>query len=162
MTKMFLRVHAPSGADVGFYPSDKHSFEAAERYKHGDIVRAIINRPRNPRHHAKLFAMLNLVWESTAVQDRYPKVENLLDALKHAMGHVETFRTVSGDVLTKPKSIAFESMDQAAFEEFYNQAVEIIATRLVPHLDREDLEKQVMEIIDGRLFNPDARPRVGD
>lgn len=153
MTKVFLKMshvgenEALVGPALCLRASDQSSQEVLGKIKDGDIVRAVINRPRNPKHHAKLFAMLNLVWESTAVQDRYPKVENLLDALKHAMGHVETFQTVSGEILTKPKSIAFESMDQAAFEEFYNQAVEIIVTRIVPHLDREDLEKQVLEMI---------------
>lgn len=151
MTKLFLRVHcqAPGLGErhIVLVPSDRRTSEELRRYADNDIVRAVINRPRNPRHHAKLFAMLNLVWESTAVQDKYPKVENLLDALKDATGHVEMFRKVDGEMLTKPKSINFESMDQAAFEEFYNQAVEIIATRIVPHLDREDLERQVMEMI---------------
>jgi hypothetical protein len=91
--------------------------------------------------------MLQIVWESTVIQDRYPKVDNLLDALKLAMGHCEPVTLPDGTTAMKVKSIAFESMDQAAFEEFYNQAVEIIATRLVPHLDREELKREVERMI---------------
>ena len=143
MTKFFFRVSRSSGQPC-LFPSDARSRDIlAARFKTGDIVSAVVKRPRNPKHHRKLFAMLQIVWESSAVQDRYPKLENLLDAIKDATGHVETFRKVNGEVLTKPKSINFESMDQAAFEEFYDQAVEIIVQYIVPHLNRDDLAREV-------------------
>jgi hypothetical protein len=94
-----------------------------------------------------MFALLNLVWENTEIQDRYPRLENLLDAIKHALGHVEAFRAVDGTFLIKPKSINFESLDQAAFEEFYNGVVEIVCQQLVPHINREDLEREVERMI---------------
>ena len=142
MTKLFLRAGGIGGA-VSLFPSDRQAFDYLTKLKHGDIVSAVIKKPRNPKHHRKLFAMLQLVWESTEVQDRYPKVENLLDAIKDATGHVETFRKVNGEVLTKPKSINFESMGQQEFEEFYAQAVDIIVQYIVPHLNREDLAREV-------------------
>ena len=144
MTKLFLKVFcAGNQREKWLMASDRRSTEELLKFKDGDIVSAVIKRPRNPKHHRKLFAMLQIVWESSAVQDRYPKLENLLDAIKDATGHVETFRKVNGEVLTKPKSINFESMDQAAFEEFYAQAVEIIVQYIVPHLNRDDLAREV-------------------
>ena len=147
MTKLFLRVQKEFGQLPVLYGSDRATNERLNKLKDGDVITAIARKPRHPKHHAKLFAMLNLVWESTVVQDRYPKVENLLDALKLAMGHTEPVMLPDGTVAQKIKSIAFESMDQSAFEEFYDQAVEIIATRLVPHLDREELKREVERMI---------------
>lgn len=145
MSKLWFKV---SGSRHKFLvPSDAATVDALQKYKVGDIVSAVVKRPRHPKHHRKLFAMLGLVHEASAVQDRYAKVENLLDALKHAMGHVEVFQAVNGDILTKPKSIAFESMAQDEFEEFYAQAVEIITTRILPHMNREDLEREVLEMV---------------
>ena len=146
MTKIFLRV-----GYIGERPSlaayDMAALEVMQKWKIGDVVAATVRRPRSIQHHRKLFAMLNLVWEGSAIQDTYPSVDCLLDALKHAMGHVETFRSIHGDVLMKPKSISFESMPQDEFNRFYDQAVEIIIQRLVPHLNREDLEARVMEMV---------------
>lgn len=149
MTKLFLRAAVGTNGHVNcLVPSDQQS----QGYFHGtlrkgDIVAATIRRPRNVKHHRKLFALLSLVWENTSLQDRFPTKDNLLDALKHELGYVETFATVNGDILFKPKSIAFESMAQDKFEEFYDAAVEIIVTQLVPGLNRRDLERQVEEMI---------------
>ncbi len=146
MTKVFLRVHAPLGADVGFYPSDKHSFEIAERYKHGDIVRAELKRPRHPGHHRKYFAMLGLVHEASNVSDLYPTVQHLHDAIKGALGYWTEIRLPDGKVFKKVDSIAFESMAQDDFEQFYNRAVALICEQIVPNMDRADLEREVLEM----------------
>ncbi len=140
--KMFFRIGGIGGAKC-LMPSDKATHDAISKFQHNDIVVATVKRPRNPRHHAKLFAMLQIVWEGTAVQDKYPNKENLLDALKLALGYCEPVRLPNGECAMKVKSIAFESMDQAAFEKFYDAAVDVILTQLVPHLNREDLAREV-------------------
>lgn len=150
MTKLFFRVGGSTHKGVPLWPSDDACKAAMHKYSYGDIVTATVRRPRNPKHHRKMFALLNLVWEGTALQGRFPKMENLLDALKVALGHVELFEAVDGTKLTKPKSINFESLDQAAFEEFYNGVVEIVVQQLVPHLSRDDLEREVEKMIDGK------------
>ena len=141
MTKLFLKVKYRDRSAL--VPSDSASLEALSNFKDGDIVSAVIKRPRNPKHHRKLFAMLQIVWEGTAVQDKYPNKENLLDALKLALGYCEPVRLPNGECAVKVKSIAFESMDQTAFEKFYDAAVDVILTQLVPHLKREDLAREV-------------------
>ncbi len=141
MTKLFLKVKYRDRSAL--VPSDSASLEALRKFKDGDIVSAVIKRPRNPKHHRKLFAMLQIVWEGTAVQDKYPTKENLLDALKLALGYCEPVRLPNGECAVKVKSIAFESMDQTAFEKFYDAAVDVILTQLVPHLKREDLAREV-------------------
>ena len=146
MTTVFLRVgYISDRPSLTAY--DMAALEVMQKWKIGDVVSATVRRPRNPQHHKKLFAMLQIVWEGTAVQDRYPRVENLLDALKLALGHCEPVSLPDGTAAMKVKSIAFESMAQDEFEKFYDEAVDIIVTRLVPHLDREDLEAQVMEMV---------------
>lgn len=146
MTTIFLRVgYISSRPSLTAY--DMAALEVMQKWKIGDVVAATVRRPRNPQHHKKLWAMLRIVHESTAVQDRYPKVENLLDALKLAIGRCEPISLPDGTVAMKVESISFESMAQDDFEKFYDEAVDTIVTRLVPHLDREDLEAQVMEMV---------------
>jgi hypothetical protein len=41
-------------------------------------------------------------------------------------------------------------MDQDEFEQLYERAVELILTRILPGVGREDLDRQVAEIMAGR------------
>ena len=146
MAKLFFRVAANEYCQW-LEPSDRASEEfMSYKVKEGDILSATIRRPRNPKHHAKWWALLSLIHESTEVQDRYPSVENLNDAIKLALGYCDQIILPDGKCALKVKSIAFESMDQTAFEDFYSRAVDVIVTQLVPHLNREDLERQVLEM----------------
>ena len=128
-------------------PSDAQAGDILQHYKYGDIVRVQITQPRNPKHHAKYWAMLKLIHEGTAVQDLYPNTDKLHQAIKGALGYFSEVKLPDGKVFQIVDSIAFESMDQHAFEEFYKKAVDLIVTQVVPNLDRDDLERQVMEMV---------------
>ncbi len=124
-------------------PSDRESEILLGGYKVGDIVRAQISKPRNPKHHRKYWALLNLVHEGTAVQDLYPTTDKLHQAIKGALGYYSEVKLPGGKVFQVVDSIAYESMDQQAFEAFYNKVVDVIVTQIVPNLDREDLVREV-------------------
>jgi hypothetical protein len=95
-------------------------------------------RPRNIQHHRKLFALLNLAVDNWP-EDQPTTVEALLGAIKLSTGHYETITTAKGTYRI-PKSINFESLDQSAFEPFYEKAVTIISTVL--GVDVETLEQE--------------------
>ena len=128
-------------------PSDKASQALLDKYKHGDVLRVQVSKPRNPKHHAKYWAMLKLVHEGTAVQDLYPTTDHLHQAIKGALGYYSEVRLPDGKVLQVVDSIAFESLDQIAFQEFYNKAVDLIVSQVVPNLDREDLVREVESMV---------------
>lgn len=111
--------------------------------KQGEIVTGTIRRARNPRHHAKMFALLNAVFES---QDRYPTLYALLTTLKILTGHYKSMM-VRGKEVILPDSISFANMDQVAFESFYNHCVKLIIEEILPGVDKIDLERRVMEIL---------------
>jgi len=118
-----------------------------------EMVTAEIRRQRNPRHHAKLFALLQVVFEN---QSTFPTVEDLLCAIKLATGLFDTRVTVDGDRYQVPKSISFAAMDQTRFEQWYERAVEVILTRIIPNANRSQLEARVHEILEGRASWPEA------
>lgn len=126
--------------------ADPMSLEALDGMREGEIVSAKITRPRNVRHHRKFFALLGIVFEA---QDRYPTMEHLLDAIKIAIGHYDTIQLTKTKTVIKTKSISFASMDQAAFEQFYDRVVRLIVTKILPGTDSAELEQQVLEIIGG-------------
>jgi len=124
--------------------ADPISAEAIAGIKLHETVTASIRRPRNGKHHRKLFALLKLVFDN---QNTFATTEQLLDALKLATGLFDVGKTVDGIPFASPKSISFAAMDQNAFEQWYDKAIEVVLTKIIPNMNREDLEMQVMEMI---------------
>ena len=73
---------------------------------------------RNPQHHRLLFAMLRDVCEAGAWEG---DTDSLLLWLKLRCRLVDV-HVVDGRPLTVARSIAFASMDQAAFRRFFDRA----------------------------------------
>lgn len=111
--------------------------------KQGEIVTGTIRRARNPRHHAKMFALLNAIFEN---QTRYPTLYALLTAIKIWTGHYES-TMIDGKEVIVPKSISFANMPQGEFESFYAHVVNVILQKLLPGINKADLERRVNEIL---------------
>lgn len=127
-------------------PADSLSSEAVQSIKKGETVTAVVRRNRNPKHHRKLFALLKIVFDN---QDTFATTHELLGALKMSTGLFETGKTIEGIPFAVPKSINFASMCQADFEEWYAKVVEVILKKILPNVNKFDLEDQVMEILEG-------------
>ncbi|KKM19360.1 hypothetical protein LCGC14_1656420 [marine sediment metagenome] len=125
-------------------PTDEESEAALARIPVGSIVMVKIRRPRNVLHHRKLFALLNLVVNN---QEHYETTEHLLAAIKVATGHCHTYPMKNGNVTYIPKSISFASMDQTAFDKFWDGAVKFICSKVIPGVDRADLENEILSMV---------------
>ena len=110
----------------------------------GEMVRCQITRPRNVKHHRMFFALMQVVFQA---QTHFATLEGMLDAIKIATGHFEEIKGLDGCLYIKPKSIAFANMGQDSFKEFYNKALDLILTKILPMTDREDLEQAVFDIL---------------
>ena len=124
-------------------PSDSAGEEMLRNIKHGELVSIEVRRPRNVYHHRKFFALLNIVFEN---QEKYQTVEQLLTMFKIATGHCETMETPKGTIYI-PKSIAFHKMDQDEFSLFWDKCIKLVVTRILPGITKEDLERELLEII---------------
>jgi hypothetical protein len=120
-------------------PADPNAEAFLAHTRVGQYVLVEAHRPRNPDHHRKFFAMLNIVLQN---QEHYQSIDDLLDVCKLRTGHVKTIATKIGEVQI-PKSISFASMDQTEFEAFYTRAVDWVCTEVVPGLERRDLDEEV-------------------
>lgn len=127
--------------------ADPISFELLQAIPLRQTLTASIRRPRNPRHHAKLWTLISAVLEH---QHSFPTKEDLLNAIKLATGSFDTGKTVDGVPYVMPQSISFASMDQARFEQWYERAVEVILTKIVPSINRTELEARIYDVLDGR------------
>lgn len=105
----------------GLAPADDAAKDALRKLKIGKAVRANISVPRNIAHHRKYFALLNTVWAAT---DAWPSPEDLNIELKIRLGITrDVIVRSTGEVVKIIGSINFASMDQAAFDQFYNRAL---------------------------------------
>jgi hypothetical protein len=118
---------------------DEPGRDALRKLKNGALVLIEVKQPRNPQHHRKLFAMLNIVLNN---QEYYKSIDTLLSACKLATGHAEIVRTKRGDVAI-PKSISFSAMSQGDFNAFYDAAVQWVIDDVIPGLSRADLDAEI-------------------
>ncbi len=125
-------------------PMDEAGEEALRSLPAGAVVRVSMKRPRNVLHHRKFFALLNLVLSN---QEHYASQEELLDAIKIGVGHVRLVQLPSGQVYKIPKSISFGSMDQPAFEKFYDAVCDLIVDHFLPGVTKEELAREIEELI---------------
>ena len=125
-----------------YYPSDIEEFD---KMKSNVVMMAEIRQPRNPGHHKKCFALAKCVItnlpESSSWQGKNPYA--LIKAIELQTGYVDTIIKLSGEAVLVPQSIDFESMDQEAFQEFYTQAISIMAAMIGVTVD--ELENNSMD-----------------
>lgn len=127
--------------------ADPISLETLQGIGQHETVVATIRRARNIRHHRKLFALLQAIYPH---QTQFATIEDLLNTLKVATGLFDTGKTIDGIPFMMPRSISFASMTQASFEQFYERVVDIITTKIVPGIGRDDLAREVDIILGHR------------
>lgn len=110
----------------------------------GSVVSAEVKRPRNIGHHRKFFALVNMIWQN---QTRYKSPDELLDAIKVHIGHATAMTLRDGTEVRVPKSISFASMDQAAFDAFWDRVVQVVCAEIIPGLNRDDLERELLDLV---------------
>lgn len=123
-------------------PVDEAGEEVMRRLAVGDVVRVEVRRPRNLPHLRKFYALMNLIF---ANQERYQSLDEMVMAIKLAVGHVRLIQLPNGDVVRLPASIAFDALDQHGFDEFYERVVKLVCERIVPNLPEDELRAQLME-----------------
>ena len=125
-------------------PVDDMGREVMDRVGTSGPVMVEIRKPRNVGHHRKFFALLSLIYQN---QSRYKSVEELLDAMKVMLGHCIVMRLRNGREVAVPKSIAFHTMDQIAFDEFWERAVKLVCEEILPRVSRVDLEREIRDLV---------------
>lgn len=119
----------------GWEPKSQAAREFHAATKLGQTVAMSARRPRNPKHHAKLFALLGVVVDNT---DLFANTDDALIGLKAITGHGrwERIAGTTRDIFY-PASIAFDAMAQDKFEAFYDAAVAAVRRWWLPVNDNE-------------------------
>lgn len=142
-------------SDGVLIPATDHDRDTYDKLRRNTHYKADLRKARNPDHHRKGFALINLIFEN---QEQYTTLEDLLVELKLRAGwYTEHVRTVNSPILDSladfagrcpgairrklesyvealrardavvfvPKSISFADMDQLEFEQFYERVIDI-------------------------------------
>lgn len=142
-------------SDGVLVPATEHDQDTYEKLRRNTHYKADLRKARNPDHHRKGFALINLIFEN---QEQYKTLEDLLVELKLRAGwYTEHVRNVNSPILDSlaqfayvcpgqirkkleryvevlrardsvvfvPKSISFADMDQLEFEQFYERVIDI-------------------------------------
>lgn len=128
----------------GLKPADALAEEVYQGLALNAEVFAEVTRPRNLGHHKKLFALLKIIRDN---QDHYKTTDDVLDAVKIGTGHCYPVEYRPGNWMVKTKSIAWNKMDQLAFNEFWEKVVTLVITKFLPGVKREDLEAEIMTMV---------------
>jgi hypothetical protein len=103
-------------------PADERSMEFLLSIKEGTPFIADTHGARNPKQLRLWWALCRLVSEQFDVTE-----ESISDDLKIALGHTETVKSWNGTVKVKPRSIAFEKLEQEIFNNLLTSAVNKVA-----------------------------------
>ncbi len=99
-------------------------------------------RPRNPLHHRKFFAIVNLARKNWPEQSDGSRIseKQLVDLIKIKTGIVDMFEAPDGVIYQTPRSIDFASMSQDEFEPFFKDAMAYLSSVL--GVDPETLNQE--------------------
>tara|TARA_Y100000310_G_scaffold83131_1_gene79809 strand:+ start:3014 stop:3448 length:435 start_codon:yes stop_codon:yes gene_type:complete len=127
-------------------PADAEAEEALASIPNNTMVRVKVTRPRSVPHHRLFFGLLKKVYEQSAASEQYPSLDTFRHVVAIGAGHFDWTALPNGERIPIPRSIAFHKMDQAAFNAFFDAAVNCIVNKL--HLvDEADLRREFDEML---------------
>lgn len=127
----------------GFVPMNDEAQEFYHRIKLGEVVELKATLVRHGRYHRLFFAMLKLISENS---NPHISPKAALHFAKLVTGTGEVVTDSRGETHFIPGSISFAKMDQAAFEEFVQQAIPPLVGRFMAGTAPKDLISEAMAL----------------
>lgn len=131
------RAPAPIGAPYAhsLVPVDDAAAEALAKIPIGEAIAVQVKRGRSLQQHRLFFAILTHVADAT----EWETAERLLVALKVRLGRYDLMKLPNGKVVPVPESISFSAMKQDEFQSFFDKAVTLICSEVIPGMDSAQL-----------------------
>lgn len=142
-----MKIHLVNTARGLLVPDSDADYEAKQKLKVGEVYTAEIKLARNYGFHRKFFALINCAWEflDEKQTNGFRTVENFRKYVEVAAGYCEPFYSPKLKRWVEiPKSIAFDKMDQAEFEDLYARVRDVIDRILSHYVSREEFERVLM------------------
>jgi hypothetical protein len=147
---IFKKRKAGHRLEVGLFPCDEEGGQLLFKIPDMRDVEVDITVRRNPRHHRLFFAICKFVQMHCELFSD-ASVDEIKDALKLATGLVKRYvSTETAQTYYVMKSISFSAMDQTAFGEFYQNAVDVVCKRwMPPGTLPADVHNELIAMVDG-------------
>jgi hypothetical protein len=117
--------------------------EALLEIPEGRDLTVKVSRTRSAKQHRLFWALMQIVVDNHPF---YLRSEQLVEWLKIRLGYVDEIMFHDGSIMTKVSSISFAAMGQEGFQKFFNLALYVIITEVVP-IDREQLINELEAVI---------------
>ena len=138
----------------GLVAADNQSAEIVAKMKIGAGVQCEIKRHNNPDFHRKMFALLNLAFESWDPGQREYRgavVNKNFDQFRRDItilaGFYDSVITLRGEVRLTAKSLNFSSMGQEEREQLYSKIIDVVLSKILTQYTRADLDNVVNQIL---------------
>ena len=130
---------------LGFIPAFDSDYVEAKKIGNGNTVEATITKKRNISYHRKYFALLKCILHNLpeSYDESIKNTDDLLLAVKFAIGHTRKVFRLDGEINEIPLSISFDKMDDYEFQDIYNDTLNILCEFL--GCLTAEAEKQILE-----------------
>lgn len=150
MSKQTLFMRVVNGS---LTPADAESREKIGRLKEGRLIMIRAMAPRNPLQHRLLWHLARLVFENS---EDFTSSEHVVEQMKIGTGLTDRVQLVVPGIGTvvqeRGRSIAFESMPQAEFEEWFERVLDYAVIHLLPGVDKEEVRQQIESTAIGGVY----------
>lgn len=123
-------------------PAGPYEAEVLDTYRPGSKLTITLHQKRSLPLLKKYWAVMRDVVDQCKTPWNSP--DEASDAIKLALGVTDIGKTVKGQWFIRPGSIAFTSMDEAAFREYFEKAMAILAE--VTGIDPAELRQRYSRI----------------
>ncbi|MFN8758836.1 MAG: DUF1367 family protein [Tagaea sp.] len=138
-------------------PADVEAAEYLERVPDGAYLHCELTRPRNPGHHRKFFALLQVafdLWQGTIEprehrgQQVLPNFDRFRADVTILAGYYRPVVNVKNELRLEPRSISFSSMDQVEFDDLYNRVLDVLVHKVLQGTGAtaEELQEAVAQL----------------
>lgn len=103
------------------------------------VLRVNIAQQRSAPRHRLYRVVLRLVVKNT---DLFVSEDGLHKTLLLGCGVVEPIMTTTGEIIMIPSSTAYDAMNEDVFKAYFDQAMHIIETNIIPGVDLSLLLKE--------------------
>lgn len=138
-------------------PLTPYEAEVLSTYSNGAVLTIEMHQKRSLPLLKKYWAVLRDVVDKCKTPWSSP--DEASDALKLALGVTDIGKTVSGQWFIRAGSISFNSMDQAAFKKFFDDAMMVLAS--VTGIDPDELGKRYSHIPEHEPSDEGLSPDAG-
>ena len=129
-------IYVTKNEDGVLIPYASYERECFDDLPRNVILRVNINQQRNAPRHRLYRVLLRQVVKNT---DLYVDEDSLHKTLLLGCGVVEPVLTTEGEIIMVPSSTAYNAMKEDTFKVYFDQAMQVIGTNIIPGIDIEEL-----------------------